>query len=177
MSGRERGSLRLSSRRTPGPITTNVYGLPKSVDHPAKQVPPRRMGPGVRRDDVDRYNFAFSRHHLPEVLLENLAPQSEGAGKTGCAPHPRSRRRFAIRNAAYEHTGLAEASGLPCATALRLIRSRPGDRLSCHHRRAKRLLRHDLTPAPGRRTQTISPYAERRLVMRLPRPSHPSPRL
>ena len=54
------------------------------------------MGPGVRRDDVDRYNFAFSRHHLPEVLLENLAPQSEGAGKTGCAPHPRSRRLFAI---------------------------------------------------------------------------------
>ena len=51
------------------------------------------------------------------------------------------------------------ASGLPCAMALRLIRDRPGDRLSCHHPRARLLPRHELTPAPGRRTQTISPYA------------------
>jgi len=44
-----------------------------------------------------------------------------------------------------------EHSGLPRAMALRLIRGRPGDRLSCHHW---------LTPAPGRRTLTISPYAQ-----------------
>src|SRR5882724_9516357 len=61
-----------------------------------------------------------------------LPSQSEGAGKTGCAPHPRSHVRCASKNAAHEHTGLAEASGLPCATALRLMRVRPGDRLSCH---------------------------------------------
>ena len=54
------------------------------------------------------------------------------------------------------------ASGLPCAMALRLIRFRPGDRLDCHHRRY-RLSPRDLTPAPGRRTQTISPYARTRL--------------
>ena len=50
----------------------------------------------------------------------------------------------------------------PCAMALRLIRFRPGDRHFCHHRRFGFRLR-DLTPAPGRRTQTISPYARTRL--------------
>ncbi len=51
---------------------------------------------------------------------------------------------------------------LPCAMALRLIRFRPGDRLYCHHRRCKLSPASDLTPAPGRRTQTISPYARTR---------------
>ena len=57
-------------------------------------------------------------------------------------------------------------TGLPCAMALRLIRDRPGDRLSCHHPRARLLPRHELTPAPGRRTLTISPYANVALVSR-----------
>src|SRR3954468_11699270 len=50
--------------------------------------------------------------------------------------------------------------------ALRLIGDRPGDRLSCHHPRARLLPRHELTPAPGRRTLTISPYANVALVSR-----------
>src|SRR4051812_28276722 len=46
------------------------------------------------------YTFAFSRHVVSEVLNGNLAPlKSEGAGKTGCAPHPRSRRQCATRMA------------------------------------------------------------------------------
>ena len=95
----------------------------------------------------------------------NLAPPgSEDAGKTGCAPHPRSRRPFAIRNAAYEHTGLAEASGLPCAMALRLIRDRPGDPALCDTIALGQLSPPlDLTPASGRRTQSTSPYARTRL--------------
>ena len=59
--------------------------------------------------------------------------REEGAGKTGCALHPRSRVRSAQRKV---HTSVQvqrRASGLPCAMALRLIRDRPGDRLSCHH--------------------------------------------
>jgi len=63
----------------------------------------------------------------PEFCISFALMKSEGAGKTGCAPHPRSRRLFAKGYAAHEHTGLAEASGLPCAVALRLIRDRPGD--------------------------------------------------
>ena len=90
--------------------------------------------------------------------------KQESAGKTGCAPHPRSRRLFATRNAAYEHTGLAEASGLPCATALRLIRDRPGDPAFCDTIALGQLSPPpNLTPASGRRTQSISPYARTRL--------------
>ena len=50
--------------------------------------------------------------------------------------------------------------------ALRLIRARPGDRLCCHHHRWKLSLTSDLTPAPGRRTLTTSPYANVALVSR-----------
>src|SRR5258707_11213571 len=60
------------------------------------------------------------------------AQKTEGAGKTGCAPHPRSRVQCASKNA---HTSILvwrNHTGLPCAMALRLIRVRPGDRLSCH---------------------------------------------
>ena len=67
---------------------------------------------------------------------------------------------------AYRFSG--EHTGLPHAMALRLIRDRPGDRLSCHHPRARLLPRHELTPAPGRRTQTISPCANATLVSRDP---------
>jgi hypothetical protein len=41
------------------------------------------------------YDFAFSRRDAPGVLLETLPSKSEGAGKTGCALHPRSRVRCA----------------------------------------------------------------------------------
>ena len=50
--------------------------------------------------------------------------------------------------------------------ALRLIRDRPGDRLSCHHHQQKLSLPHDLTPAPGRQAHTTSPYAAAALVSR-----------
>ena len=46
--------------------------------------------------------------------------RTEGAGKTGCLLHPRSRVRFALDKTAHEHTGQREHSGLPCAMALRL---------------------------------------------------------
>src|ERR1700675_3896774 len=81
---------------------------------------------------VVRHEFAFSRRDAPGVLLETLPSKSEGAGKAGCALHPRSRVQCASRNA---HTSIQvqrRTPGLPCAMALRLIRGRPGDRLSCH---------------------------------------------
>src|SRR5882757_10109036 len=102
--------------------------------------------------------------------------KSEGAGKTGCALHPRSRVHDAQRNA---HTSIQvqrRTPGLPCAMALRLIRVRPGDRLSCHHRRQRLSPLLDLTPAPGRQAHTISPYATAAFVFAAfastaPRPS------
>src|ERR1700710_2494958 len=70
---------------------------------------------------------------------------------------------------AHEHTGLAEASGLPCAMALRLIRDRPGDPAFCDTiALGQRWPPSNLTPASGRRTQTISPYARTTLVSRDP---------
>ena len=91
----------------------------------------------------------------------------EGAGKTGCAPHPRSHVRVCKQKCAHEHTGLAEASGLPCAMALRLIRDRPGDpAFRDTIALGQRWPPPDLTPASGRRTQSISPYANAALVSR-----------
>ena len=103
----------------------------------------------------------------PRFCISLSLRKSEGAGKTGRAPHPRSRRLFATRLAAYEHTGLAEASGLPCAMALRLIRDRPGDPALCDTIALGQLSPPlDLTPASGRRTQSTSPYAQAMLVFR-----------
>jgi hypothetical protein len=43
----------MSSRRTPGPITTGLRGYGRQL--PERQIETtRRMGPGVRRDDVER---------------------------------------------------------------------------------------------------------------------------
>ena len=47
----------------------------------------------------------------------------------------------------------------------------------CHHHRAKHLLRHDLTSAPGRQALTTSPYATSPFVFVLTRPPRPAPRL
>ena len=39
--------------------------------------------------------------------MNSVPPKQEGAGKTGCALHPRSRVQMHIKNA-HEHTGSAE---------------------------------------------------------------------
>src|SRR6476619_7754266 len=46
--------------------------------------------------------------------------KSEGAGKTGCLLHPRSRVRFAHNKLHTSIQGSGKHSGLPCAMALRL---------------------------------------------------------
>ena len=72
------------------------------------------------------HNFAISRHHLPEACHQLPALQiEEGAGKTGCALHPRSRVQLRTKNA---HTSIQvqrKHPGLPCAVALRLTSSSP----------------------------------------------------
>src|ERR1700709_2409066 len=44
----------------------------------------------------------------PEFCICSPSEDEEGAGKTGCALHPRSRRRVAKGYAAHEHTGSAD---------------------------------------------------------------------
>ena len=88
----------------------------------------------------------------------------EGAGRTGCLLHPRSRVRFAQNKTAHEHTGQREHPSLPCAMALRLA--------SCSSRRtallppSPALLSARLTPAPRRSNHTTSPYASGAYVYR-----------
>src|SRR6266516_215732 len=69
---------------------------------------------------------SHSRGALRPRFAINFPPSlSEGAGKTGCLLHPRSRVRFAQTKV---HTSIQvqrKHSGLPCAMALRLIASSP----------------------------------------------------
>src|SRR5580692_4819506 len=49
------------------------------------------MGPGAEAGTAMRCASSFSRHTVPEVLQISSALKTKGAGKTGCALHPRSR--------------------------------------------------------------------------------------
>src|SRR3954451_10262218 len=51
--------------------------------------------------------------------------EMEGAGKTGCLQHPRSRVRFAQTKLHTSIQGSGKHSDLPCAMALRLITCSP----------------------------------------------------
>ena len=79
-------------------------------------------------------DIAFSRHDLPELCISFHPHQTEGAGKAGCALHPRSRVQSAQKESAHEHTGPAEAfrlsprDGLTAYFVLSLV-----SRASCHH--------------------------------------------
>src|SRR6266567_25799 len=56
-----------------------------------------------------RCECAFSRRNSPEVCsIHCPSLKSEGAGKTGCALHPRSRVQRCTKKCAHEHTGSAE---------------------------------------------------------------------
>ena len=60
----------------------------------------------------------------PEFSISFALRRKEGAGKTGCALHPRSHGQWASGNAPTSIQVQRRASGLPCAMALRLIRGR-----------------------------------------------------
>jgi len=100
----------------------------------------------LMRATITEHNSAFSRQHSPEFCKfvrssqrEGVArPSREGAGKTGCALHPRSRVQ---KQQTKTHTSIQvqrKQSGLPCAMVLRLIfvLSPVRPELVCHRRRA-----------------------------------------
>jgi IS30 family transposase len=64
---------------------------------------------------------------LPEFCISFAPLQTEGAGKTGCAPHPRSRVQWATEKDAHEQTGSARAfrpslrNGLTAYAVLSLV--------------------------------------------------------
>ena len=124
----------------------------------------------------------FCRRYRLRVLAARLRPRfassfapskTEGAGKTGCALHPRSRVQLRKENA---HTSIQVSGNTPAFPAqwlYGLLRALPGERLFCHRRRARSLLAN-LTPAPRRQDHTTSPYASRHPRQSWhPRPPHP----
>ena len=104
---------------------------------------------------------------ITRVLLDTLTPLgTEGAGKTGCALHPRSR----VPNAQTKtHTSIQvqrRQSGLPCAMVLTVsFVLSPVTGLVCH-RRLRKLPSANLTPASGRQDHTTSPSASASPVSR-----------
>jgi hypothetical protein len=122
---------------TPRPIVL-IIAVSGILDHPLSRVM------------TTEYDFPISRRDAPEVLKENLALENQRArGRPGarctrglaCNVHQKMRTR------AYRFSG--EHSGLPHAVALRLIRFRPGDRLSCHHHPFEALASHELDASTG----------------------------
>jgi len=115
------------------------------------------------------------RRHAPGVLLTFRALKSEGAGKAGCALHPRSRVQNGKRNA-HEHTGSAEAirpslrNGFTAYFALSPVTgfvATVAARMSaCRAVRADIAFQRNLTPASGCQDHTTSPSASRAVRQR-----------
>ena len=127
------------------------------------------------RQRAEGYDCAFPRRRCARVVQKARPLNSEGAGKTGCALHPRSRVHVHVerkRTRAYRFSG--EHSGLPCAVVLGLLRALPGERLSCHHH-CRRSLGSNLTPAPRCQDHTTSPSASGAPRQRAPLASTASP--
>src|SRR6266516_7276083 len=169
-----------SSRRKPGPITTGSNCLGKAVNHRFKQHPPRRMGPGFRRDDVGIDTSPPSRGMFSPEVFQFVAPLRK-RGRRECRVHAAPAVSCAknCTVGAHEHTGQRKHSDIPCAMALRLISRSPrwsGLVVTV----ISGTLPANLAPASRRQDHTTSPYAlafssgvKKRLTPK--RPSHPAP--
>jgi hypothetical protein len=90
-----------------------------------------RFAPPILR----KHAFAISRRALRPRFAINFPPSlSEGAGKTGCALHPRSRVHVhkKVRTRAYRYRRSIPA--FPAQWLYGLLRALPGERLFCHRR-------------------------------------------
>ena len=119
----------------------------------------------------------LAAHGRPRFAIILSLLEKEGAGKTGCALHPRSRVQIAHRKRAHEHTGSAETlrpslrNGFTAYFVLSPVNGSFATVVS------EKLASENLTPAPRRQDHTTSPYASGRLrLARLSRPSHPASR-
>ena len=103
----------------------------------------------------------------PEFCISLALINTEGAGKTGSALHPRSRVHVHLRKCAHEHTGSAESirpslrNGFTAYIALSSVTG-----FLATVARKKRWLPTNLTPASGRQDHTTLPYASVTLVNR-----------
>src|SRR5688500_3232076 len=97
------------------------------------------------------YSFAFSRRIASEVCIFVCPLQSEGAGKTACLLHTRSRVRFAQTKLHTSIQGSGNTPAFPAQWLYGLLRALPGERLFC-------LRRHERSFAsPGLSASTAAP--------------------
>ena len=97
-------------------------------------------------DDMRKY----SRGTMRPSCCRHLVPRKwRGAGKAGYTLYPRSCVHVAKTKAHASIQVQRRYSDFPCSMALRLIRDRPGDRLSCHHRPLEALASSELDASTG----------------------------
>ncbi len=108
----------------PGGVIPRACGVSSTLRFSIQSLRPLEYWIPASAGMTTECDFAISRHVLSEVCIFVCPPsKTEGAGKTGCALHPRSRVHLRTKNA---HTSIQvqrRASGLPCAMALRLTSS------------------------------------------------------
>ena len=108
-----------------------------------------------------------SRSATRPSCSETFAPQEiKGAGKTGCALHPRSRVQLhtAKRTRAYRFSGNTPA--FPAQWFYGLFRALPGERALLPPSLLRSLLLRNLAPASRRQDHTTSPSARPAFVSR-----------
>ena len=139
---------------TPRPIVL-IIGISGILDHPHARV---MTTEGMARSYSSRHISTFPRPNTRD-LPNRFPQQKEGAGKTGCTLHPRSRVQTAQKNA-HEHTGSAETlrpsprNGFTTYSVLSLVTGFLATIVS-------RALPQNLAPASGRQNHTTSPSASR----------------
>jgi hypothetical protein len=80
---------------------------------------------------ISNSNILAARRARAMTAISSL--EMEGRRESRVRAVPAVLRACCENKNARKHTGPAEILDFPCAMALRLIRDRPGDRLSCHH--------------------------------------------
>jgi hypothetical protein len=101
----------------------------------------------------------FETKLRPKKKRAHATLEEEGAGKTGCALHPRSRVHVAHQENAHEHTGPSLRNGF---TAYFVLSPATGLFVTVAGVMRKHLA--NLTPASGRQDHTTSPYASASFV-------------
>src|SRR6202140_1125945 len=126
---------------------------------------------------TESHSFAISPRIAPEFCWKSPALPSEGAGNAGRPMRPIAACAEVVELSTRVSQVTPESPGIPRAMVLTAsFALSPVTGLSCH-RRPRKLLSANLTPASGRQDHTTSPSASRiARQARSLRPPHPAPR-